>query len=371
MDCSSFNLPEVTKTEVETECQDPTIATIFLLFVILLVSATVVGNSLLILAWFTDTKMSQNPSNALIVSLAVTALVIGGFAIPFSYMYQFVHSGKWVFGEFLAYLFLFSCYSAQLISTYHLVLIAIDRYRIVREGVAYVQRKTLSSVLRPVPFLWLIGLLEITPALVAREGTHYCAIDGDGTKGKIKFMEDIFYTDTFVFFDALLVYIIPITTMVFFYSKIFLEARKRLNQRNPRKTVQISGPGAIENQISEGLRNDPENATPKKVIHKKTQKTRHYLSTAKEKKLAKGMAVLIVAYLICWIPYCAAAIVKVLRVDIQDIDEIINYTAILGWINSCSNPILYALSYPDFKNAIKKVPSRIWKKLKNLCLCKC
>jgi len=373
MDCSSVNLTVGTEIKVDPETQDPAIAIIFLLFVILLVSAAVVGNSLVILAWFTDSKISQNPSNALLVSLAATDLVIGGFAIPFSNIYHFVYKGKWIFGEFLAYLLPFSCYSAQLVSSYHLVLIAIDRYRIVREGISYVQGKTLGSVLIPVPLLWLAGLLEISPALVAREGTHYCGIDGDSTEGKFKFMRDALYTDTFVFFDTLLVNVIPITTMVFLYSKIFLEVRKRLNQRNTGITVETSVPSGVENQCSEGFNDEisttnAENATPKeqsKCQRKKQQMK--YLNTVKEKKLAKGLAVLILAYLVCWVPYCVAAMLKVLRLNIKDIDDIVHITAVLGWINSCTNPILYALSYPDFKIAFKKIPPKIWKKLKNLC----
>jgi len=374
MNCSSVNLTVGTEIKVDPETQDPAIAIIFLLFVIILVSAAVVGNSFVILAWFTDSKISQNPSNALLVSLAATDLVIGGFAIPFFYIYHLVYKQKWIFGEFLAYMLPFATYSAQLVSSYHLVLIAIDRYRIVKEGIAYVNGKTLGSVLKPVPVLWLAGLLEISPALVAREGTHYCAIDGDSTEGKFKFMHDALYTDTFVFFDTLLVSVIPIATMVFLYSKIFLEVRTRLNRRIPAITVEmkISDPSAVENQISEGISEDvsattnTEKRTPKERLCKKKDKTR-YLNTTKERKLAKGLAVLILAYLVCWVPYCVAAMMKVLRVNIKDIDEIIHYTAILGWINSCTNPILYALSYPDFKIAFKKIPPKIWKKLMNLC----
>jgi len=56
-------------------------------------------------------------------------------------------------------------FSMAIISCNTLVIIAYDRLRIIRDGINYVQNRTIPSILQPVMFLWFIGFWLVLDVL--------------------------------------------------------------------------------------------------------------------------------------------------------------------------------------------------------------
>ncbi|KAG8180406.1 hypothetical protein JTE90_022755 [Oedothorax gibbosus] len=78
------------------------------------------------------------------------------------------------------------------------------------------------------------------------------------------------------------------------------------------------------------------------------------------KKTIKSMIVVVATYYICFTPYAMSKLAKVLlRVDMP---PWLNYaTTITIFINSASNPFIYAILRKDYREAFKKIPNMIIK----------
>jgi hypothetical protein len=140
----------------------------------------IVGNGLVISSWFVDERI-RTPSNALLVSLAVPDIILWTFSAPLR-LDTINREGNWLHGRFMCKAEMTAAYLLSFISSGHLVLIAVDRYRILTEGVPYLQRRTTRSVLEPAAWLWLIGFWLISPLLVDWEGTGIHEQDANTAK---------------------------------------------------------------------------------------------------------------------------------------------------------------------------------------------
>lgn len=137
---------------------------IFLLLVSLpLVTLTIVGNLLVILGYIFHTPL-RTPSNAYLVSLASADLLTGLLAFPPTIHYSYVQ--MWIWGLPTCRFWLVLCFAMYSITAFHLVAIAIDRYRTVTEGITYIQRKSMRSVREKLVLIWTIGLWVTIPVIL-------------------------------------------------------------------------------------------------------------------------------------------------------------------------------------------------------------
>jgi len=134
---------------------------LFLIMKPLLVT-TLIGNLMVVIAWIISPRL-QTPSNGLFLSLAVVDLLNGLITIPFGIIYNYYR--RWIFGlnRPLCQMQLITSYGFQVAASLHLIQIAVDRYRILFEGVPYLQRQTLKSVLEFAVVSWSILFWIVSP----------------------------------------------------------------------------------------------------------------------------------------------------------------------------------------------------------------
>jgi len=279
---------------------------------------------------------------------------------------------EWVLAEFMCHFWMFTGYWATFVSSNHLVLIAVDRYRVVFEGANYLQRRTIRSVVvEPVAYLYFIGFSILLPFLTNWESVAIYGPSPDSDKIVCHSNSN----PMLVVVCALILVIFPSPILTLLYIELFLEMKQRferrmagdfLSQTNSNTYTALSKPVImVDSESSETESNgkaknkgrkpssqylqvtsdskDLQRVTPEKVTRRKIR-----LNERKERRAAITLGILIAFFLING-PY---GILRLLELFGAKADDVRRFGMALASINCGINPIIYGIRNQDFKNAI-------------------
>jgi len=201
-------------------------------FIVLIVLS---GNGLVILATIT-TKSLQTPPNMYIVSLAVVDFCVGVFILPLSITYL-VNNHTWKLGKITCEMWLTLDITLCTVSIYHLIAIAIDRYRTVSEGIHYLQMRTSASVFRFITIIYLVALWIAMPPVIGWNMDDVGKRDwGYNDEGKCRLTQN----RGFIVHSAIGTFFFPMLLMVIIYLRIYNHIKARLHQRSQVPAVERS-----------------------------------------------------------------------------------------------------------------------------------
>jgi len=141
-----------------------------LLFIIIFV--TIIGNVLLITAINTTPKLKISP-NYLILSLSITDLCIGVFAMPLMAYYNVVDLDEWTMGPVMCDIKTFIPINLTSTSYIHLLFIAIDRYLSVTR-IQYSRNESRSHLIAMIGISWIVPpIITICSILGWRDNQAY------------------------------------------------------------------------------------------------------------------------------------------------------------------------------------------------------
>ncbi|KAI4900225.1 hypothetical protein NFI96_006416 [Prochilodus magdalenae] len=276
---------------------------------------TVCGNLLIIISvgYF---KQLHTPTNMLILSLAVSDLLVGLFVMPFHFLWLI--ESCWIFGHVFCVLFNFVSFQLTSVSVGNVALIALDRYVALSHPFLYSKDSTATVVHTVILLTWLFSLVyNLAMFYVGGNFTDLVMCPGEC----LYFLGE---ADSFV--DLLFVVIVPCTLMVVLYVQVFVIARKHAN--------------AIR-ELNQNF----------KSFSKITSD-----SMRSERKAARVLGVLVVVFLACLVPYYACS----LMTDTVTSDSsylVVNNVLILFYLNSSINPLIYALFYSWFQRCTRMILS--------------
>jgi hypothetical protein len=334
-----------------------------------IITVGIVGNGLVIASWFVDERI-RTPSNALLVSLAVPDILIwtfsasGGLAVA-------MRDGNWVYGRFMCQVGMSGAFLLPFVSSAHLVLIAVDRYRILTEGVGYLQGRTTKSVLEPVAWLWFIGFWLISPLLVDWEGAGIYEQDANTGRWEC----DIKRTAAFLTPLGLATVVLPELLLIRFYREIYRMlkiryTRKEFSTGKEQLPSFLPPSTGIESTDSSGTGNKNGSQQMKTfsvndgslLANQGTTMVDHHRQAEadrKERRAALTLGVLIIGFIVCWTPYSVLAIIQ--NIFGHQFPSIYyGIFTFMGFLNSLINPIIYAVRNPAFRRAFKKVINLIF-----------
>ncbi|XP_076130785.1 trace amine-associated receptor 13c-like [Alosa pseudoharengus] len=273
---------------------------------------TVLLNLLVIISIF-HFKQLHTPTNLLILSLAVADLFIGLTVMPVEGS-QLIET-CWYFGDTLCNIFPF-IYSVVLSgSLCSLVLISIDRFIAVNDPLRYSLKVTHNKVVIIVVLGWCICLLymfflfydHLTEMEPHRTCHGECLLT---TMGFSWIVGDLFVS-----------FIVPCSTVIILNMKIFCTAKYHTK---------------VINSVTER-----ERAGNKDTITSKKS----------SRKAAKSIGVLVTVYLLCYMPY----FLGIFAYGTDSLSYLFKCLLWIVYLNSCMNPIIYALFYPWFKVSTKHI----------------
>lgn len=335
---------------------------------------TVLGNTLVCLA-VTLVRRLRTPSNLLIVSLAVSDLLVGLLVMPFAISYEIL--GAWVLGPTMCSVWTSLDVLLCTASILNLCVISVDRYLVITRPFQYAIKRNPRRMALMIASVWLAsGLISIPPLFgwQTEQKDYMC-----------EYSQELGY-QIYATFGA---FYLPLSVMLFVYIRIWrVSSRLAKSERkssnigslerrddNMTQRPSKSSKGSMDSQIlpngsmrhGSNDRGDTDEATmemlPKPQLETRRLTLRSLLSrhcrphpVAKESKATKTLGVIMGCFTLCWLPFFIVALLRPFCGVACDIPNwLFSILLWLGYANSTLNPMIYARFNRDFRTPFKEI----------------
>uniref|UniRef100_A0A672F363 5-hydroxytryptamine receptor 7 n=1 Tax=Salarias fasciatus TaxID=181472 RepID=A0A672F363_SALFA len=310
----------------------------------MLTLSTICGNLLVVISVCFVKKLRQ-PSNYLIVSLAVADLSVALAVMPFVSITDLI-GGQWIFGQVFCNVFIamdVMCCTASIMT---LCVISIDRYLGITKPLTYPVRQNGCCMAKMVVSVWLLSASITLPPLFG-----WAQNVNDGRVCLIS--QDFGYT---VYSTAVAFYI-PMSVMLIMYYRIYraakLSAAKHTITGFPREGEHRGGATASV----EGTEVEEECSTRvsrllKTGEHHQRRKRKNQSIFKREQKAAATLGIVVGAFSFCWLPFFLVSTARpfVCGVECSCVPLWLERTLLwLGYANSLINPFIYAFFNRDLR----------------------
>lgn len=351
------------------------------LLMVLLILTTIVGNVFVIMAVFSYKPLRIVP-NFFIVSLATADLLVALIVMPFHVSNNI--AGEWIYGTVFCDVWLTFDVLLCTASILNLCVIALDRYWAIHDPINYAQKRTVKRVLVMILIVWLASAIISVPPLFG-----WGEMDNGGLFDPVNGICMLTNEKGYVLYSACGSFYIPLCVMSFVYLKIYLATKKRLRQRCRAAAatkmavmsaaVNTSVPSTDDNDETDVLNNrrsqvnqndtsSPSNGPSKEQLQNSLRTVRkrksmlnffeekQRISLSKERKAARMLAIIMVTFVLCWIPFflmylilpfCSSCIHPGKSVEVLFVW--------LGYVNSTLNPVIYTVFNTEFRKAFHDI----------------
>ncbi|XP_071328678.1 trace amine-associated receptor 13c-like [Trachinotus anak] len=298
---------------LNTSCRKPTSSwpeAVLLHIVLSSISLLTVVLNLLIIISISHFRQLHTPTNILLLSLAVSDFLVGLLLMPGEILRN---TTCWFLGDLMCSLYIYVSLIITSTSVGDMVLISVDRYAAICDPLHYTTRVTERRVKLCVCLCWLCSVFYSSVFVkddLSQPDRH------SSCYGECVFVID--YTEETV--DLVLTFIVPITLIIVLYMRVFV--------------VAVSQARAMRSHITA--------VTLQRSVT---------LTKKSELKAARTLGVLVVVFLICFCPYYGVSLAGDNLLN-SSFASLVYY---LFYLNSCLNPIIYALFYPWFRKVTKLV----------------
>lgn len=257
-------------------------------------------------------RQLHTPTNFLLLSLAVSDLLVGLLLMPVEIFYI---ESCWFLGDIICTLYYTVDYIITSASVANMVFISLDRYTAICDPLRYHSKVRKSTAQMCVCLCWICSVLYRVLLLhdhLENPGMSVscfgeCVVVINHIAGVI----DMFFT-----------FIIPIAVIIVLYFRIFVVAlsqARMLRFHVAAAVTQRSGPGAVRKS---------------------------------EMKAARTLGIVVVVFLLCFCPYYFPTL------EGEDTSVDASSVAFEIWLthfNSCLNPVVYAFFCPWFRKSVKLI----------------
>ncbi|XP_045548702.1 trace amine-associated receptor 13c-like [Salmo salar] len=274
-----------------------------------LISAVTVFLNILVIISISHFKQLHTPTNLLILSLAASDLLVGLIVIPATTVA--IMESCWGFGEYFCVFQIYSTFLCTSLSLGNLVLISIDRYVAVCDPLMYHSKITTTRMMCCISVTWCCSIIydaAIIKNLVNVQVPSRCLTECFIVEGSI--------WGNIV--DIVITMVVPCSIIITLYVKIFVVARSQARKVFSKEAASVSVVKTVQANKS-------------------------------ETKAAKTLSIVVLNYLICWIPTVFINFFFSFLID----NFLSYFIFFLPLLNSLMNPIIYAFFYPWFKVTAK------------------
>ncbi|KAF3704728.1 Somatostatin receptor type 2 [Channa argus] len=310
----------------EQEHQDKTSSVVITCIYFIVCAVGLCGNTLVIYVILRYAKM-KTVTNIYILNLAV-ADVLCMMSLPFiALQLALVH---WPFGEVLCRMIMSVDSLNQFTSIFCLMVMSIDRYLAVVHPIKSTKwRKPRVAKLINLT-VWGMSLLVILPTMI------FSGLDKVPVCGIMWPEPQDFYCRAFIFYTFFIGFFLPLTVICLCYLLIIVKVIQCPCVLERFKTVDISSLCQVK---SSGLR----------VGSTKRKRS--------ERKVTRMVSIVVAVFVLCWLPFYIFNVTSVTSIinPTSAVKSTFDFVVVLGYANSCANPILYAFLSDNFKKSFQNV----------------
>lgn len=313
---------------------------LYAIFIPLLSFFTIVGNLLILLAFWKVPSLRDKPSELLILNLSCIDLITGSVVLPF-WAPVYITPGYWPFGEIGCLLAVIPVNITIHASLYTLLAISVDRLLLV--GCEYPQYMKLQSRHRvriTIIGCWIFAML----IWILEAGLWNYAKKLDYTAANIDFSKSCLSpprrVKTYSLTVFLSLFFTPVMTVVGLSSAFLYFLRRRLKKTKtsgmsqPASSVQPRVPSIADRQAPNSQ--EPTSSSTQGQASS-TNKNRYI-------KPAVSLLILVFAMAICMLPYCFYVMIIELFCETCNSLIVIYAVFLLQFCNACLDPFLYGLT---------------------------
>ncbi|XP_051815368.1 trace amine-associated receptor 13c-like [Acanthochromis polyacanthus] len=296
---------------LNTSCRKPTrhrFQDVFLHIVMWSISVLTVVLNLLVIISVSHFRQLHTPTNILLLSLAVSDFLVGIVLLPGEI---YVQTQCWFLGDVMCSLYFYLLYIVFSASVGNMVLISIDRYVAICHPLHYPTRVTVTKAKLCVFLCWFCSVFY--SSVVFKDALNQPGIN-NSCYGECVVINS--YTADVV--DLVINFVAPVTVIILLHMRVFVVAVSQAHAMR-------SHTAAVTHQ------------------HSVTLSTRK-----SELKAARTLGVLVLVFLICFCPFYCVILAGTSP-------HTANLVFLMFYLNSCLNPLIYALFYPWFRKAVKHI----------------
>lgn len=346
-----------------------------------------VGNIMTILAFASDPRL-RTRFNVLIINLAAADLLYCTILQPIS-VDSYLHL-RWRSGQLWCKLFGLLLFLSNSISIITLCLVAVSRYVLVARRAVFDRVFSNLGLFLLLLSTWILGLASFAPVWSLYVFVpHVCTCSFDRSKGH-PYITTLLFSYFFLGLGCVGVFYMLIYRRVKTASKALLRyrIRRRTSRRNPFATGQATDDSGVESTMNQSCsgeissqadtaQNKDEvkssqsaqhtdapnhNPTSKSIVPKSFSTTPatsdHTKSSGDDgefKRVTRMCLTVFLCFVCCFVPFI---LLNIAEKHIHAPRVLHMFCANLTWLNSCINPVLYAVMNRQFRQAYHLLLSR-------------
>ncbi|XP_026224688.1 trace amine-associated receptor 1-like [Anabas testudineus] len=271
------------------------------------VSLLTVFLNLLVIISISYFRQLHNPTNLILLSLAVSDFLVGLLVMPLEIL---LTEPCWLLGDLVCVLYHMVPFITVTASVLNMVLISVDRYVAICDPLSHLTKITQKRVQCSVLLCWIYCVLYSFMFLLdnLKQPGRYNSCYGQCV---INIMGAL---------HLVLGFIIPISSIIILYMRVFV--------------VAVSQARSMRSHIAAVKLQRSVTVTVKKS----------------ELKAARTLGVVVAVFLMCYCPYFCVSLSGSELIMTSSTNTFIHF---LLFLNSCLNPLIYAFFYPWFRKSVK------------------
>ncbi|CAF1173324.1 unnamed protein product [Rotaria sp. Silwood1] len=289
----------------------------------IIILLSIIGNVIVVTA-ICRVQRLRHPTNFILMSLAIADLLVTTTVMIPGFIYEIKQ--KWIFGRVFCNIWVANDITFCTASILHLVAVSFDRYVAIENPLKYKQKMTKRTIFIIIGCIWLISvLLSYGPVLlgVYSQSKPTSNLSNSTECGmRPNRIYSIISSSTSFY--------IPLIIILFLYGRIFITARKHSHELQK-----------LENII--------------KRLHSNEKFVFENAKWNKNVKAIKTLGIVVGVFVVCWLPFFVMYLLLA-YCDYKCVSpNVERYITWIGYANSFCNPVIYAFSNKEFRNAFYEI----------------
>ncbi|XP_078579063.1 LOW QUALITY PROTEIN: melanopsin-like [Branchiostoma floridae x Branchiostoma japonicum] len=280
------------------------------------------GNAVVVYS-FIKSKGLRTPANFFIINLALSDFLMNLTNMPIFAVNSAFQ--RWLLSDFACELYGFAGGLFGCLSINTLMAISMDRYLVITKPFLVMRIVTKQRVMFAILLLWIWSLVWALPPLF---GWSAYVPEGFGTSCTFDYMTPKLSYHIFTYIIFFTMYFIPMGVIIYCYYNIFATVK--------------SGDKQFGKAVKEMAHEDVKN---------KAQQERQRKNEIKTAKIA---FIVITLFLSAWTPYAVVSALGTLGYQDLVTPYLQSIPAVFAKSSAVYNPIVYAITHPKFRAAVKK-----------------